>query len=115
MTFGCVTSCRPSHFAGRGTSREVVAIDWNFNGYGNTRERPARAGDRLARKAAAIFGTPRVSVPFVAEGGALVTDGRGTMITTRSCLLNPNRNPVRRGVNRQQRSNRRWLSSASAK
>lgn len=87
----------------QGKSLEVVAIDWNFNGYGNTRERPARAGDQLARKARAIFGTPRVSAPFVAEGGALVTDGRGTMITTRSCLLNPNRNPVRRGVNRQQR------------
>lgn len=86
-----------------GGARQVVAIDWNFNGYGNTRERPARAGDRLARKARAIFDTPRVRVPFVAEGGALVTDGRGTMITTRSCLLNPNRNPVRRGVDRQQK------------
>jgi agmatine deiminase len=40
-------------------------------------------------------------VPFVAEGGALVTDGRGTMITTRSCLFNPYRNPVRRDTDRQ--------------
>ncbi len=84
-----------------GPAQEVVAIDWNFNGWGGTQERPARAGDQLARTAAAIFGVPRLSVSFVADGGALVTDGQGTLITTRSCLLNPNRNPVRRGVDRQ--------------
>jgi agmatine deiminase len=86
---------------GEGSAREVVAIDWNFNGWGGTRERPARAGDCLAKSAAAIFGVSRVSASFVADGGALVTDGHGTMIVSRSCLLNPNRNPVRRGVDRQ--------------
>lgn len=91
---------------GDGPAQEVVAIDWNFNGYGNTSERPSRAGDRLASKARAVFGVPRLRVPFVAEGGALVTDGRGTMITTRSCLLNPNRNSVCRGVDRQRRIER---------
>ncbi len=84
-----------------GPVQEVIAIDWNFNGWGSTHDRPTRAGDRIAKTAASIFGVPRVSVPFVAEGGALVTNGRGTMITTRSCLLNPNRNPVRRGADRQ--------------
>ena len=90
-------------FALRGGHREqgVVAIDWNFNGWGSSCERPARSGDRLAKAAPSIFGVPTVSVPFVAEGGALVTDGRGTMITTRSCLLNPNRNPVRSNEDRQ--------------
>ncbi|MBX9845213.1 MAG: agmatine deiminase family protein [Xanthobacteraceae bacterium] len=89
-------------FAWRGEGpRELVAIDWTFNGWGDTEERPRRSGDDLAREAAAIFGTPRVTVPFVAEGGALVTDGRGTLITTRSCLLNPNRNPMKRGIDRQ--------------
>ncbi len=78
---------------GRAVPREIVAIDWNFNGWGGTEERPRRAGDRLAKVAASIFGVPRVSTSFVAEGGALVTDGCGTLITTRSCLLNPNRNP----------------------
>ena len=90
-------------FAMRGIDRdqEVVAVDWNFNGWGGTCERPPRAGDQLAKTAASIFGVPRVSMPFVAEGGALVTDARGTMITTRSCLLNPNRNPVRSDLDRQ--------------
>jgi agmatine deiminase len=86
----------------RGTGQEVVAIDWNFNEWGGgTADRPLRSGDHLGKAAASLFGVPRVSVRIVAEGGALVTDGCGTMITTRSCLLNPNRNPVRRGVGRQ--------------
>jgi agmatine deiminase len=81
--------------------RKIVAIDWNFNGWGGTQERPPRDGDRLAKRAASLFGVPRVEAGFTAEGGALITDGCGTMITTRSCLLNPNRNPVKRGVDRQ--------------
>lgn len=85
-------------FALRG--EEAVAIDWHFNGWGNPRQRPARPGDRIARSAESIFGVLRVSAPLVAEGGALITDGEGTLITTRSCLLNPNRNPVR-GVPRE--------------
>lgn len=48
--------------------QEIVAIEWNFNSWGGTRERPSRSGDRLAETAAAIFGVPRVKVRFVAEG-----------------------------------------------
>jgi agmatine deiminase len=77
-------------FAIRG--REVVAIDWNFNGWGSAKERPARAGDRLAKIAESLFGAPRVSIPFVADAGAMIFDGCGTLITSRSCQLNPNRN-----------------------
>src|SRR5665647_966285 len=35
---------------------EVVAIDWNFNGWGGTKERPSRAGDLLASAVPSIFG-----------------------------------------------------------
>jgi agmatine deiminase len=73
--------------------KNIVAVNWNFNSWGATSERLARSGVKLATEAAAIFGGVRVSAPFVAEGGAFVTDGTGTIITTRSCLLNKNRNP----------------------
>jgi agmatine deiminase len=87
-----------------GTRQEVIAIDWNFNAWGGAFEtRPPRPGDRLAKTAASIFGVPRVRAPFVAEGGAFAADGCGTLIMTRSCLLNPSRNPLRRGVDPQRR------------
>jgi agmatine deiminase len=73
--------------------KDTIAIDWNFNSWGATSKRPARSGDKLGVESAAIFGGIRVSAPFIAEGGAFVTDGKGTIITTRSCLLNKNRNP----------------------
>jgi agmatine deiminase len=84
-----------------GAQRRVVAIDWNFNGWGGTPDRPSRVGDRLAEAAVSIFGVPRIAAPFVAEGGALAFDGRGTLVTTRSCLLNPNRNAQRGEADRQ--------------
>jgi agmatine deiminase len=73
---------------------KVIAIDWNFNGWGSTKERPGRPGDQLAKTANGIFGVPRISMPFGADAGALITDGQGTLIASRSCILNPNRNPI---------------------
>lgn len=71
-----------------------VAIDWNFNGWGSTPLRPARPGDRLAGLIASALGIPSVSTSFIADAGAIVTDGDGTVVTTKSCLLDPNRNPA---------------------
>ncbi len=39
------------------------------------------------------------SQDWVLEGGSIESDGRGTLLTTASCLLNPNRNP---GLNKAQ-------------
>lgn len=63
----------------------IVAIDLNFNGWDNSWRRPSRPGDRLAR--IFDFGVPVVSASFVSEGGAILSDGRGLAIATRSCLF----------------------------
>lgn len=73
---------------------EAVAVDWNFNGWGGLPGRRSRPGDRLAGFISANMALPGVHAPFIAEGGAIVTDGKGTIITTKSCLLNENRNPA---------------------
>lgn len=68
------------------------ATGWNFNVWGE--KYPGQARDRaLAQRFAADERLDFRRAPIVAEGGALDSDGAGTLITTETCLLNPNRNP----------------------
>ncbi|QUQ64713.1 agmatine deiminase family protein [Kutzneria sp. CA-103260] len=72
-------------------------VDFNFNGWGSKQPHANDAG--VARAVLAKYGLPRVQTTLVAEGGALETDGQGTLLVTESSLVNKNRNP---GLTRQQ-------------
>lgn len=72
---------------------ELVATDWTFNGWGD-KYHPYHDDALLARRLASAFGHRTETVEFVLEGGAITTDGDGTLITTVQCLLQPNRNPL---------------------
>jgi len=66
-------------------------VNWKYNGWGGKYPAdldttiPARIGEKL--------GLPVFLPGIVMEGGAVEFNGKGTLITTTSCLLNPNRNP----------------------
>ncbi|MCX5192842.1 agmatine deiminase family protein [Streptomyces sp. NBC_00249] len=67
------------------------AVGLNFNGWGN---KQAHAKDALvAGRIAAYVGVPFTSAALVGEGGAVEQDGAGTLMATRSSLINRNRNP----------------------
>ncbi|MFZ4719058.1 MAG: agmatine deiminase family protein [Ilumatobacteraceae bacterium] len=70
---------------------EVEARHVVFNSYGERhakRDRDARAGATLARQ----LGHRVSPIDVVMEGGAIATDGAGTLVATEHCVLNPNRN-----------------------
>ncbi|MCX4539818.1 agmatine deiminase family protein [Streptomyces sp. NBC_01565] len=69
------------------------AVGLNFNGWGNQQ---THAKDSLvAGRVAAYASVPFSTAGFIGEGGAVETDGAGTLMATRSSILNPDRNPNR--------------------
>ncbi len=68
----------------------IAARAFRFNGWGGKYELPGDpdVGERMAAAAK----VPVTRLNFVLEGGALESDGEGTCLTTRQCLLNKNRN-----------------------
>ncbi|MER8185092.1 agmatine deiminase family protein [Kitasatospora sp. NPDC094015] len=67
------------------------AIGLNFNGWGNKQTHAKDA--QVARLVAAYAGVPfTAAAGFVAEGGAIEADGAGTLMATRSSILDPARN-----------------------
>ncbi|MFC7377292.1 agmatine deiminase family protein [Brevundimonas sp. GCM10030266] len=73
---------------GAGSAR---AAAFRFNGWGGKYD--LEHDDTVATQIGEASGVPLDRNDFILEGGALDHDGEGTILTTRQCLLNANRNP----------------------
>jgi agmatine deiminase len=74
----------------------VRGVDWNFNAWGGLDGGlyfPWDQDDLVARKVLEIECIDRYKADLVMEGGSIHVDGEGSCLTTKVCLLNPNRNP----------------------
>ncbi|HKD70373.1 MAG TPA: agmatine deiminase family protein [Candidatus Binataceae bacterium] len=69
-----------------------VALDWKFNSWGE-KYGAYDLDDVVPRRLAIRYGFECLEVPLVLEGGSIDVNGVGSLLTTESCLLNPNRNP----------------------
>ena len=72
-------------------SGEVAAASFGFNGWGGKYDLQGDAD--VSMRVAAASGLRTFRDELILEGGSVESDGEGTLLTTRQCLLNPNRNP----------------------
>lgn len=74
------------------SSSGIEATIWHFNGWGQ-KYQPFDNDAQVAGKLCTKYEIPARRAPLVCEGGAINGNGRGTLLTTESVILNPNRNP----------------------
>jgi agmatine deiminase len=69
-----------------------MIIDWGYNAWGG-KYPPYDLDDVIPTLVASAYEIPVVYPGIVMEGGSVDFNGKGTVLTTTSCLLNRNRNP----------------------
>jgi agmatine deiminase len=70
----------------------LAVVDWGYNAWGG-KYPPFDLDDAVPQHVARLLGVPLFQPGIVLEGGSIDVNGRGTLLTTEACLLNPNRNP----------------------
>ncbi|TAA48228.1 agmatine deiminase family protein [Corallincola spongiicola] len=73
--------------------QQMQPLSFTFNGWGG--KYPSELDNQINQQLAeqALFKAAIVNIDLVLEGGGIETDGHGTLLLTKQCLLNPNRNP----------------------
>ena len=80
------------------TNGIVAGTDWRFNCWGGAMPK-YQEDAQTANRVLDLLEMDAFHSCLVMEGGALHVDGEGTLVTTESVVLNPNRNP---GIDREQ-------------
>jgi len=74
-------------------NNEIKLLDFIFDGWGGKFEASLdNTVNQTLYKKGYLGVTPLESIDYVLEGGSIESDGEGTILTTSTCLCNPNRN-----------------------
>ena len=79
-------------FVTRKETPKSLILDWGYNAWG-FKYPPFDDDDYVPTAVAEMLALPVEYPGMVLEGGSIDVNGEGLLLTTRSCLLNPNRNP----------------------
>jgi agmatine deiminase len=71
----------------------LAIIDWDYNAWGG-KYPPCDFDDVVPTRIGEILGAPVFYPHMILEGGSIDVNGGGALLTSESCLLNPNRNPT---------------------
>ena len=82
----------PAFLINPSAQQKKVVVDWGYNAWGN-KYPPYDLDDVIPTSIAHHFQLPVYHPGIVMEGGSVEFNGKGTLITSTACLLNPNRNP----------------------
>jgi agmatine deiminase len=72
--------------------QKKALVKWNYNAWGN-KYPPYDLDNQIPFLIGEALNVPVFNAGIVMEGGSVEFNGRGTLLTTTACLLNPNRNP----------------------
>jgi len=70
----------------------VAGIDWIFTDWGHMARYDGKYDEPMGLHVLEHLNMRRYPAPFIAEGGAIHTDGEGTLLTTEQVQLDPRRN-----------------------
>jgi agmatine deiminase len=91
----------PTFLINPSAEQKKVIVDWDYNAWGN-KYPPYDLDDVIPTLIGKDLNIPVFHPGIIMEGGSVEFNGKGTLLTSTACLLNPNRNPQ---LNQQQIEN----------
>lgn len=82
----------PAFLINPNAEQKKVIVDWGYNAWGN-KYPPYDLDDVIPTLIGKEKNIPVFHPGIVMEGGSVEFNGKGTLLTSTACLLNPNRNP----------------------
>ena len=69
---------------------KALLLDFSFTAWGGKFD--AHLDNEMSQRLSTVYDAPMKCMDFILEGGAIESNGKGTLLITSECVFNPNRN-----------------------